>query len=180
MIKWKDGGNTSGCICRWLFSCIAGLRAYASTIANDVICTGCVGTSDLAGNAVTAGKIKDNEVKAAEIASGAVGASELATDAVGAAELQGVTRLLFAQCSLNNAEQNMLLGEGAGFAKSCQVNGVDGDDTAVAIVTAGGSCIGVTRADALTNSVSVFIRNMCISDTIPEPGAAIAIIVFDK
>ncbi|HKX82412.1 MAG TPA: hypothetical protein VJL54_09175 [Nitrososphaera sp.] len=170
MINGKMAGMLVAAFVGGCFLASPELRAYASTIANDVICTGCVGTSDLAGNAVTAGKIKDNEVKAAEIA----------TDAVGAAELQGVTKLMFAQCILNNAEQNMLLGEGAGFAKSCQVNGVDGDDTAVATVTAGGSCIGVTRADALTNSVSVFIRNMCISDTIPEPGAAIAIIVFDK
>ena len=69
-------------------------QAIAAVIATDVQCAGCVGTSDLAGNAVTAAKIKDNEVKAAEIA----------TDAVGAAELQGVTKLLFGQCVPTNAQ----------------------------------------------------------------------------
>src|ERR1044071_5116857 len=63
-------------------------QAIAAVIATDVQCTGCVGTSDVAGNAITATKIKDGEVKAAEIA----------TDAVGGAELQGVTKLLFGVC----------------------------------------------------------------------------------
>lgn len=49
------------------------LRAYASTIANDVICNGCVGTADLAGNAITSAKIKDGEVRTDDIAAGAVG-----------------------------------------------------------------------------------------------------------
>ena len=76
------------------------LRAYASTIANDVICTGCVGTSDIAGNAITSAKIKDGEVKTADIANGAansakivdnsITAADLAPDSVGGSELQGV------------------------------------------------------------------------------------------
>src|SRR5919204_471918 len=70
-------------------------QAIAAVIATDVQCTGCVGTPDLAGNAVTAAKVKDGEIKAAEIA----------TDAVGAAELQGVTKLLFGQCVLSDTEE---------------------------------------------------------------------------
>lgn len=54
------------------------LRAYASTIANDVICTGCVGTADLGGNAVTAAKIKDGEVKTTDIGNGAVNSAKIA------------------------------------------------------------------------------------------------------
>lgn len=76
-------------------------QAIASTIANDVVCTGCVGTSDLAGNAVTAAKIKDSEVKAAEIAASAVGSSEIATDAVRADELAGVSKLVFTSCTVD-------------------------------------------------------------------------------
>ncbi len=34
-------------------------QAIAAVIATDVQCTGCVGTSDVAGNAITAAKIKD-------------------------------------------------------------------------------------------------------------------------
>ena len=41
-------------------------QAIAVVIATDVQCTGCVGTPDVAGNAITAVKIKDSEVKAAE------------------------------------------------------------------------------------------------------------------
>ncbi|HEV8386823.1 MAG TPA: hypothetical protein VGQ03_04295 [Nitrososphaera sp.] len=62
-------------------------QAIAAVIATDVQCTGCVGTSDLAGNAVTSVKIKDGEVKAADIAANAVGSSEIATGAVGSPEV---------------------------------------------------------------------------------------------
>src|SRR5574338_302778 len=69
-------------------------QAIAAVIATDVQCTGCIGTSDVAGSTVTSAKIKDGEVKAADIA----------TDAVGAAEIQGVTKLLFGQCAPTSSE----------------------------------------------------------------------------
>src|SRR6185503_5972321 len=82
-------------------------QAIAAVIATDVQCTGCVGTPDLAGSAVTnaklangavnSAKIADNSITAADIGANAVGVSEIATDAVGAAELQGVTKLLFGE-----------------------------------------------------------------------------------
>src|ERR1044071_1599412 len=72
-------------------------QAIAAVIATDVQCTGCVGTSDISGNAITAAKIKDGEVKAADIA----------TDAVGAAEIQGVTKLLFGQCVPTDDEKTL-------------------------------------------------------------------------
>jgi hypothetical protein len=53
------------------------------------IVDGEVKTADLASNSVTAAKIKDSEVKAAEIAA----------DSVGASEIQGVTKLIFAECN---------------------------------------------------------------------------------
>jgi|GEM_PF-2510756 hypothetical protein len=58
-------------------------QAIAAVIATDVQCTGCVGTSDLAGNAVTAAKIKDGEVKTADIGSSAVTSAKIASGGVG-------------------------------------------------------------------------------------------------
>src|ERR1051325_4266478 len=97
-------------------------QAIAAVIATDVQCTGCVGTSDVAGNAITAAKIKDGEVKAAEIA----------TDAVGAAEPQGVTKLLFGQCVLTSAESSISIDPGTFLGINCTISGVALGDTAVA------------------------------------------------
>ena len=67
------------------------LRAYAANTVRSIdIVDGEVKTADIGNGQVTAPKIKDGEVKAAEIA----------TDAVGGAELQGVTKLIFAECSV--------------------------------------------------------------------------------
>lgn len=48
-------------------------QAIAAVIATDVQCTGCVGTADLGGNAVTSAKLKDGEVKTEDIAASAIG-----------------------------------------------------------------------------------------------------------
>src|SRR4026209_2465491 len=58
-------------------------QAIAAVIATDVQCTGCVGTTDIAGNGVTAAKIKDGEVKTAEIGTGAVTNGKIANNSVG-------------------------------------------------------------------------------------------------
>ena len=63
------------------------LGAYASTIANDVICTGCVGTSDLATNAVTSVKIKNGEVNTDDIAGSAVTNAKLTNGAVNSVKI---------------------------------------------------------------------------------------------
>ena len=82
------------------------LRAYAAnTVFSSDITDGEVKTADLANNAITGGKIKDAEVKAAEIA----------TDAVGASELQGVTKLLYGQCTLTSGEAGTSLLANGGF-----------------------------------------------------------------
>ena len=72
-------------------------QAIAAVIATDVQCTGCVGTADMAGNAITSVKIKDGEVKTDDIAAGAVGslrikdndvkAQDIASGAVGTSEI---------------------------------------------------------------------------------------------
>lgn len=63
------------------------LRAYASTVANNVICSGCVGTSDLAGNAVTSLKIMNGEVNTDDIAGSAVTNAKLTKGAVNSATI---------------------------------------------------------------------------------------------
>jgi hypothetical protein len=71
--------------------------AEATVTASDVVCSGCVGNSDIAPNAVGSGKIADgsvkaadigtDEVKAAEIGAGQVGNSEIASNAVDTAKI---------------------------------------------------------------------------------------------
>src|SRR5574338_1164524 len=68
-------------------------QAIAAVIATDVQCTGCVGSSDLAGNAVTSAKIKDGQVKASDLAGNAVTSAKI-TD--GTIEYGDVSRSLIA------------------------------------------------------------------------------------
>ena len=170
------------------------LRAYASTIANDVICTGCVGTADLAGNAVTSAKIKDGEVKTEDIALSAIGsarikdndvkAQDIATDAVGAAELQGVTKLIFAQCGTSSVVGQKAL-EGGLIIARCTVNGADTDDSVLASMGGGFTdfCFDTGRAYVeSSNTVAVWLRDHCET---PDPityntNNPLAIIVYDK
>ena len=145
-------------------------QAIAAVIATDVQCTGCVGTADLAGNAVTAAKVKDGEIKAPEIA----------TDAVGAAELQGVTKLLFGECVLSSSDANANITHGFAILKTCNISGVDSDDFAVATFTKGSPCFAVSLADTQAGSVSVVLRNVYTSSCALKAGDSIAVIVYDK
>ena len=153
--------------------------AIAAVIATDVQCAGCVGTSDLAGNAVTAVKIKDGEVKATEIATNAVGSSEIGTDAVGAAEIQGVTKLLFAHCKTSGNQNTTPVASGGLMGVTCSINGVDADDTSAAAMSSGNTCFGLMEASTNTNVVNVYVRNFC-----PQPETIgqgeFGIIVYDK
>lgn len=154
-------------------------QAIAAVIATDVQCTGCVGTPDLAGNAVTAVKIKDGEVKAAEIATNAVGASEIAADAVGGSELAGVTKLLFGECTVDAEESSRVIGQGGILGISCPVNGVAVGDNAMASMNAGNSCFSATKAFAGTDTVFVYLKNACsINQTIGSAGA-VSVIAYN-
>ncbi len=144
-------------------------QAIAAVIATDVQCTGCVGTSDVAGNAITAAKIKDGEVKAAEIA----------TDAVGAAELQGVSKLLFGKCKLSSTEETTSVIAGALLSVNCTINGADGSDSAVASLGVSNLCFDASQTSVSTNQVKVFLRNNCGGTQTVGP-ALIGIVVFDK
>lgn len=144
-------------------------QAIAAVIATDVQCNGCVGTSDLAGNAVTAAKIKDGEVKAAEIA----------TDAVGAAELAGVTKLLFGECTITSNAQ--IIGGGV-TAPACAISGVDPDDRAIAILnhsTGSSICLNILAANPDAGEVFVQIKNGCTNPVTPGT-VKIGIMVYDK
>jgi hypothetical protein len=61
--------------------------AEATVTASDVVCSGCVGNSDIAPNAVGSGKIADGQVKAADIATDAVTAAEIGSSQVGNSEI---------------------------------------------------------------------------------------------
>jgi hypothetical protein len=145
-------------------------QAIAAVIATDVQCAGCVGTSDLAGNAVTAVKVKDGEIKAAEIA----------TDAVGAAELQGVTKLLFGQCKPDPATASSSYTPGNGPTVICNITGVDGDDSASATLNDTDPCFAIRGAYPGSNKVDVITVNQCTSNASLTTFSEIAVMVYDK
>jgi hypothetical protein len=146
-------------------------QAIAAIIATDVQCTGCVGTTDLAGNSVTAAKIKDSEVKAAEIA----------TDSVGAAELQGVTKLLFGQCIPTNTLRTTPINGGNFIAVQCNIIGIDDDDSASATLNDSSStCFEVRGANLASGYVRVVVVNECGFSVALGEGSSIALIVYDK
>lgn len=161
------------------------LRAYASTIANDVICNGCVGTSDMAGNAVTSVKIKDGEVKTDDIAVSAVGsarikdndvkAQDLAPDSVGASELQGVTKLLYSECAVTSGQGIPANGF---LVIDCTTSGVDSDDTALVTLNNSNGCLHASAVNAETNNVEFQMFSDC-AFSVPAV-AKVAIVVFDK
>lgn len=156
------------------------LRAYASTIANDVICTGCVGTSDLAGSAVTIAKLANGAVNSAKIADNSITAADLAPDSVGASELQGVTKLLFAKCNADSSAGNGG-SQGANIGVFCNIVGVDAGDNAVALVKGGKNpCFVPQAASPGAGKVEVRLTNVCPFVTSWASGDTISIMVYDK
>ena len=168
-------------------------QAIAAIIATDVQCTGCVGTPDLAGNAVTAAKIKDGEVKSADIGFAAVTnddialdtidsfmiknnallAVDLAPDSVGASELQGVSKLIFAKCI---PFYNIKPGEIQG--RDCSVPGVAAGDFVVVTANSGITCLIPTLAHSFAGGITVNVKNTC--NLIYNGGQNMSVIVFQK
>lgn len=144
------------------------LRAYAAnTVFSTDIVDGEVKTADLAANAVTAAKIKDNEVKGPEIAANSVGASEII----------GVTKLIFATCSVTNS--NSIAAQNA-FTASCSVPGAAiGDRVMVENNDGFPLCFEITRAFVFpADSVALAIKNDC-NTGVSTPGTGnISVIVF--
>jgi len=141
--------------------------AIAAVIATDVQCAGCVGTSDLAGNAVTAPKIKDGEVKAAEIA----------TDAVGASEIKGVSKLIFSECT---QPYSASISPGQEAIIYCTVTGASPGDSIVAARSDGiNGCFDITNAWVFSsNTVQVRLNNVCIGSASPGPSITVSIVAY--
>jgi hypothetical protein len=142
-------------------------QAIAAIIATDVQCNGCIGTSDLAGNAVTAAKIKDGEVKAAEIA----------TDAVGASEIKGVSKLMFNECTQSYSG---VINPGQEAIIYCTVTGVTTGDSIAATRSDGiNGCFAITNAWVFsTNTVQLRLNNICIGSASPGPTVTVSIVAY--
>lgn len=65
--------------------------AEATTAATDLVCSGCVGTTDIANNAVTSGKIGNGQVHNADIGGNAVTNSKIADGQVFSSDIADVT-----------------------------------------------------------------------------------------
>ena len=159
-------------------------QAIAAVIATDVQCTGCVGTADLANNAVTSGKIKDGDVQTVDIAPSAIGSArikdndvkeqDLAPDSVGGSEVIGVTKLIFADCTIPTS---LSVPDRGTRNVNCVVPGFAPGDRVVA--TEGGMffCFDIRYAGAgSAGNVTVVIRNEC--DSTQNLSGSIGLIVF--
>lgn len=168
MISLKIGGIVVAAFIAGAFIASPELRAYAANT---------VGSSDIINNSIQSVDIKDGEVKAADIATNAVGSSEVAANAVGASEIVGVTKLLFATCSVTHstsvAAQNL-------FTASCSVPGAAiGDRVIVENNDGFPACFEIIRAFVFpADSVALGIKNDCTVGTSTPGTGAISIIVF--
>lgn len=170
MINAKMAGLMAAVFVAGSFVSSPELRAYAAnTVFSSDIVDGEVKTPDLANNAVTAAKIKDGEVKAAEIA----------TDAVGASEIQGVTKLIFAQCRANNSVANTPVDAGKQIAVPCSIGGVDIDDSAVVTMNTGVVCFDIMKSEVNISGVLIILENEC-GTTVSLSNAQFGVIVYDK
>ena len=137
------------------------LRAYAANT---------IGSSDIINETILSEDIKNSQIKAADIAA----------DAVGGSELQGVTKLLFGQCTLTNTEATTGIGVGGVFPVLCSMEGIDADDSAIATMTSGSDCFHVSKATPTSKGhVEVRLRNECPNPTTIGPGT-IGLLVYDK
>src|SRR5215510_9372617 len=152
------------------------LRAYAAnTVFSSDIVDGEVKTADLASSAVTTSKLASNSVNGGKVADQSLSAADLGPDSVGASEMKGVTKLIFAQCTLPSTN-NVPPG---GFAEiSCSVPGADSDDFAIAQSNDENVCISVTKASPGTNIVTLYALNEC-PGTGGLNGTQLGLIVWD-
>ena len=94
------------------------LRAFAANT---------VGSTDIINESIMSEDIKNSQVKA----------SDIAVDAVGASEIQGVSKLLFAECKVSSSEASILRAPDAVAVIFCSISGVDNDDNAMASLEEG-------------------------------------------
>ena len=110
-------------------------QALAAVIATDVQCTGCVGAADLASSAVTTTKLASNSVNGGKISDGTISAADLGPNSVRASEIKGVSKLIFASCTLTFPDNTFSAG---GYP--CKVTGARPGDQVVATLHSNGSC----------------------------------------
>ena len=109
------------------------LRAYAAnTIFSTDIVDGEVKTVDLASSSVTKAKLAGNSVDSGKIVDQSIGANDIGPDSVGASELKGVSKIIFAECSVASS---INLGGGNFYIQPCIVSGADTDDQVIAAST---------------------------------------------
>ena len=139
------------------------LRAFAANT---------VGSADIINESILSEDIKNSQVKA----------SDIAADAVGASELQGVTKLLFAQCKTDAAEGGFSVPAGSEMSVRCDIAGVDEDDSVVATLNGGGNCFEINRASvgSESSSFNVVLHNQCQVTINPGSGVPIGLVVYDK
>jgi hypothetical protein len=157
------------------FVASAELRAFAANT---------VGSADIINNSIQSVDIKDGQVTTNDIAPSAIGslrikdndvkAQDIAPDAVGASELQGVTKLIFAECLASYAG----LSEGGGAIFDCSVPGAAAGDKAIALTNTGIACNSITQAFVMDDKVRLLFRNHCTGGTASSIGD-VSIIVYD-
>jgi hypothetical protein len=137
------------------------LRAYAANT---------VGSSDIIDESIQSVDIKNGQVKAADIA----------TDAVSGDELKGVSKLLFGQCIPSETIRNTSYPSGYGFTVTCNITGVDADDSATATLNHSNACFEVRGANTASSRVDVIIVQDCGTPISLGLSSSIAVIVYDK
>jgi len=160
MISLKIGGIIVAAFITGSFIASPELRAFAANT---------VGSSDIINESILSEDIKNSQVKA----------SDIATDAVGAAELQGVTKLIFAQCKADNTEATTPIDAGKHLGVDCSISGVDSDDSAIVSMNSGVVCFDITKSEVSSFGVLVILENECGS-TVSLSAAQFGVIVYDK
>jgi hypothetical protein len=144
--------------------------------SND-IGNGQVKSVDILDGGITAADMGGSSVAGFHIVPGAVSSIHIADDAVGASELDGVTKLIFAECT---GSSNVGVAQGNGLAFQCSVPGAAlGDKVVASQNPAAQACFAITLVNIVTaDSVQVIIKNVCTTAAIPG-AMAFSIIVFD-
>ena len=161
MKSLKIGGIISAAFVAGAFIASPELRAYAANT---------IGSADIIDESIQSVDIKNSQVKA----------SDIATDAVGAAEIVGVTKLLFASCSTDEAVGGSAT-PNAALNVTCTIPGVDSSDHVIATLKGGHNfCYFPQNVVPASGKVFVLLSGVCQSAPDFVAGDRISLIVYDK
>jgi len=135
------------------------------TVANDIICTNCIDSADIAAGAV----------ETSEIADGTIDSADIADDAVTGSKIAGTSKLEFGRCStvFNNVAPDAVV------ILNCPHIGINFGDEVVAIQAGSNTCISLVTADVFTDGSATFkARNIC-SVTIISASVEYNYIIFN-